>query len=339
MRRRSMMCQPGKCTAEVIMLHSRFCELFEIESPVLQAAIWPATAPELVAAVSEADGLGSIGAVFESAQQLRAQMGRVRELTDRPFVVNHVVPLLDEEAFEATLEARPAAVSFALGDPGGLVDRVHSAGAKVIHQVHTVGQAREAAGRGVDVVIAQGSEAGGQGMAAGVGSLALVPQVVDAVDPIPVLAAGGVADGRGLAAALALGAAGVNVGTRFLASREADAADAWKQLIAESESEDVVRFEAWAAIMPPSEGGYDVVPRVIRTDFVAEWEGRAQEAGRQADRLRAEIMAALEQRRPHELTPFTGQSAGLIGHVLPAAEIVRGMVAEAEIALERAGGA
>jgi enoyl-[acyl-carrier protein] reductase II len=318
------------------MLHTRFCELFEIDAPVLQAAIWPATAPELVAAVCEAGGLGSIGAVFWSAREVRDQIDRVRALTDRPFVVNHVVPAFDADAFEATLEARPAGVSFALGEPGELVDRVHSAGAKVIEQVHTVAQAREAAGRGADLVIAQGSEAGGQGMAAGVSSMALVPQVVDAVGPIPVLAAGGVADGRGLAAALALGAAGANVGTRFLASEEAGADDAWKQLILESESEDAVRFETWGAIMPPG-SGYDVVPRVIRTDFVAEWEGQAEEAGRQAERLTAEIMAAVQQRRPHELTPFTGQTAGMIGELLPAAEIVRRMVAGAEDALERAG--
>ena len=318
------------------MLHTRFCDLFEIDAPVLQAAIWPATTPELVAAVSEAGGLGSIGVVFWSAQEVREQVDRVRALTDRPFVVNHVVPALDADAFEATLEARPAGVSFALGDPADLVDRVHSTGAKVIQQVHTVTQAREAAARGVDVVIAQGSEAGGQGMAAGVGAMALVPQVVDAVSPIPVLAAGGVADGRGLAAALALGAAGANVGTRFLASEEAGADPEWKQLILDSESEDAVRFETWGAIMPAGGGGYDVVPRVIRTDFVAEWEGRAEEAGRQAERLRAEIMAAVEQRRPHELTPFTGQTAGLIRDVLPAAEIVRTIVADAEDALERA---
>ena len=167
------------------MLRTRFCELFDIEAPILQAAIWPATTPELVAAVSEAGGLGSVGAVFGSADSVRGQIERVRELTERPFVVNHVVPLFDEDAFEATLEARPAAVSFALGDPGGLVDRVHSVGAKAIHQVHTVAQARDAAQRGVDVVIAQGSEAGGQGMAAGVGAMALVPQVADAVAPIP----------------------------------------------------------------------------------------------------------------------------------------------------------
>jgi enoyl-[acyl-carrier protein] reductase II len=291
-----------------------------------------------VAAVSEAGGLGSIGAVFGSADHVRGQIERVRELTDRPFVVNHVVPVLDEDAFAATLEARPAAISFALGDPGGLVERVHAIGAKVIHQVHTVTQAREAAARGVDVVVAQGSEAGGQGMVAGVGAMALVPQVVDAVAPLPVLAAGGVADGRGLAAALVLGAAGANVGTRFLASEEAGADAAWKQSILGIESEDAVRFETWSAIMPAAPGGYDVVPRVIRTEFVERWERRPAEAADQADELRAEIMATVQQGRAHELTPFTGQTAGLIGEVLAAAEIVRRMVAEAEAALERASG-
>jgi enoyl-[acyl-carrier protein] reductase II len=317
-------------------LRTRFCELFGIEVPVLQAAIWPATSPELVAAVSGAGGLGSIGAIFESADDLRRQMSRVRELTDRPFVVNHVVPALDEDALAATLENPPAAVSFALGDPRLLVDRVHSAGVPVIHQVHTVGQAREAAQRGVDVIIAQGSEAGGQGLAAGVGTMALVPQVADAVAPIPVLAAGGVADGRGLAAALVLGAAGANIGTRFLASEEAGAHEQWKQQILEVESETAVRFEAWGAIMPPSEGGYDVVPRVIRTDFVAAWEGRREEAGRRAESLREEIMAAVRERRPHELTPFSGQSAGLVHDILPAAEILRTLARDAELALERA---
>jgi enoyl-[acyl-carrier protein] reductase II len=317
------------------VFRTRFCALFDLEVPVLQAAIWPATAPELVAAVSEAGALGSVGAVFGSAEHVREQMDRVRALTERPFVVNHVVPLLDEEALQATLEEPPAAVSFALGDPGPLVDRVQAAGAKVIHQVHTVQQAREAAERGVDVLIAQGAEAGGQGMAAGVGTMALVPQVVDAVDPIPVLAAGGVGDGRGLAAALVLGAAGVNVGTRLLASVEAGADEAWKQRIVEVESEETVRFEEWSAIMPAGGGGYDVVPRVIRTDFVATWERRPEEVRRHADDLRAQIVASLEDGRPHELTPFTGQSAGLVHDVRPAADIVRVLASEAEQALER----
>ena len=318
------------------MLHTAFCELFEVRAPVLQAAIWPATSPELVAAVADAGAIGSIGAVFSDAERISREIGRVRELTQRPFVVNHVVPLLDEEAFRATLEARPAGISFALGDPGELVARAHEAGSLVIHQVHTVEQAREAARLGVDVVIAQGSEAGGQGMSAGASTMTLVPQVVDAAAPIPVLAAGGVADGRGLAAALALGAAGVNVGTRFVASEEAGATAGWKRLVVDSRSEDAVRFETWSAIMPPATGGYDVVPRVIRTDFVARWHGRAEEAAREAERLREEIFTSIPQKRSEHVTPFTGQTAGLINEVLPAAEIVRAMVADAAAALERA---
>jgi enoyl-[acyl-carrier protein] reductase II len=249
--------------------------------------------------------------------------------------VNHVVPNLDEGAFQATLDARPAGVSFALGHPGRLVERAHAAGVKVIHQVHTVEQARETAELGVDVVIAQGSEAGGQGVAAGAGTLALVPQVADAVAPIPVLAAGGVADGRGLAAALALGAAGVNVGTRFLASEEASTDLRWKRGIVEAESEETVRFDTWSAIMPPRPpGAYEVVPRVMRTDFVREWESRGDEAVSEAERLRDEIMNAVREGRMHELVPFTGQSAGLVRDVQPADAIVRDLVAGAERALD-----
>jgi enoyl-[acyl-carrier protein] reductase II len=118
---------------ERAVLRTPVCDLVDIEVPIVQAAIWPATSPELVAAVCEAGGLGSIGAVFESAESVRRQIDRVRELTSRPFVVNHVVPLLDEESFRATLEAQPAVVTFGLGQPGELVERAQAAGAKVIH--------------------------------------------------------------------------------------------------------------------------------------------------------------------------------------------------------------
>jgi enoyl-[acyl-carrier protein] reductase II len=260
----------------------------------------------------------------------------VRELTSRPFAVNHVVPLLDEEAFEFTLEAKPAVISLALGDPGDFVERAHATGAKVIHQVHTVEQARRVAELGVDAIIAQGWEAGGQGISLGVGAMALIPQVVDAVAPIPVLAAGAVADGRGLAAALVLGAQGANVGTRFLASEEVSADESWKRAILATESEDVVRFEVWKEIFPPaSEGAYETVPRVMRTSFVEEWQRRPEEARREAERLRGELMSVVRERRPHELVPFTGQTAGLIHGVLPAGEIIRGMVSEAEEALRK----
>ena len=187
------------------------------------------------------------------------------------------------------------------------------------------------------MIIAQGSEAGGQGMALGVGAMALIPQVADAVDPIPVLAAGGVADGRGLAAALVLGAQGANVGTRFLASEEASADEGWKRAILEAESEDVVRFEAWEGIFPPAGGGaYATVPRVLRTPFVEEWSGRTREASKEAEPAAGEVLSAIRGRTTHELLPFTGQTAGMVHEVSPAGEIVERMVAEAERALARA---
>jgi nitronate monooxygenase/enoyl-[acyl-carrier protein] reductase II len=247
------------------------------------------------------------------------------------------VTTLDEAAFALTLAARPAVISLALDDPGDLVARAHAEGTKVIQQVTTVAQARQAAERGVDAIIAQGGEAGGFG--GSVAALTLVPQVVDAVSPIPVFAAGGICDGRGLAAALMLGAQGVNVGTRFLASAEASISDGWKQAIVGASSEDVVKVEVWNDILPlPGTAGYGTVPRAIRTPFIDEWQARREDAKREASRLQGEVMGALQQGRFHELVPFAGQTAGAIRAVLPAAEIVRQMVAEAEDALGRGSG-
>jgi enoyl-[acyl-carrier protein] reductase II len=320
------------------VLRTRFTELFEIEVPIVQAPIWPAITPELVAAVGEAGAIGSLSGMFVSREELGAQIGRVRELTDRPFIVNHVIPQLDQDTFEATLEAAPAGVSFALGDPGGLVARARDAGARVLQQVHTVTQARAAADLGVDVIIAQGSDAGGQGMLGAPGTLTLVPQGVDAVDPIPVLAAGGVADGRGLAAVLAAGAAGANIGTRFLASEEAAAHEDWKLAIIGAESEAATRLEQWAALFPPeSEAIYPVVPRVLGSEFVERMRSSATPAADSAEAMRAEVIAAITDGRTHELVPFTGQTAGLIHETLPAAEIVRRMASEAEAAAARLG--
>lgn len=316
-------------------MRTRLCDLLKLEVPVIQAAIWPATTPELVAAVNRAGAIGSLGAVFGSAEAIASEIDRTRELTDRPFIVNHVVPQLDEGAFEATLEARPAAVSFALGRPDGLVERAHAAGTKVIHQVHTVDQARDAADLGVDALIAQGSEAGGQGMAAGASTLTLVPQVVDAVPELPVIAAGGIADGRGLAAVITAGADGANVGTRFLAADEAASGAEWRDRIVASDSHEAVRLESWDELFPrATASAYPVVPRVLRTEFVdSMW--RPEDARRHADEARARIGEAIARRAPHEVVPFTGQSTGLVKDVLPAEQIVRRLVEEAEAAAGR----
>ena len=318
------------------MLRTRLCDLLGIEHPVIQASIGPWSSAELVAAVSNAGGLGSVGTSLQSAEDLRKQLARTRELTDRPFAVNHTARPFKEEAFALTLEAGPKLVSFALGHPGDLVERAHDAGILFMQQVHTVEQAYRAAEAEVDVIVAQGSEAGGFGGT--VGAMSLVPQVVDAATPVPVVAAGGVADGRGLAAMLLLGAQGVNIGTRFVASTEAAVADDWKQRILVADSEDAVKVEFAVHVFPrPSrEGGYGTLPRVLRTPFVDEWNRREENVQREAQRLGSELVGAIKQGRGHQLVPFTGQTAGLIHDILPAGEIVRRIVAEAEEALRRA---
>jgi nitronate monooxygenase/enoyl-[acyl-carrier protein] reductase II len=313
-------------------MHTPLCGLLGIESPVIQASIGPWTTVELSAAVSEAGGLGSLGTALRSADQVRADMARMRELTDRPFAVNHTVRPFDEAAFAAALEEPPAVVSLAIGRSAELVRRVHAAGSLFMQQVHTVDQAVEAAELGADVIIAQGGEAGGFG--GFVSTMALVPQVVDAVSPIPVVAAGGIADGRGLAAAIALGAQGVNIGTRFLASQEVAIREPWKRAIVDARSEDAVKVEFADAVFPPAEpGGYATLPRTLRTPFVDEWNARPDEARREGARLGSELLEAARAGRADEMVPFTGQTAGIIDSILPAGEIVERLVREAERAL------
>jgi len=309
-------------------VRTRICDLLGIEHPVIQAGMSLFTSAELVCAVSNAGGLGSLGCWRRTAEDFSRQIAAIRERTDRPFAINHVVQALDEDVFRASLKARPALISMALADPGNLVKRIHDAGAKAMMQVTTVAQARQAAERGIDIIVAQGSDGGGY--IGTVGTMALVPQVVDAVRPLPVLAAGGIADGRGLAAALMLGAEGVNVGTRFLASNEAPVGPAWKAGILEAEAEDAVRVDVVNDIMPnPGSLGYGTVLRSLRSPFVDTWRERRDEAARDAGRLLAELVALTQQGRIGDALPAAGQSAGMIHEILPAAEIVRRMVEEA----------
>src|SRR6185503_6500711 len=166
-------------------MRTRICELLGIDYPVIQAGMSLFTSAELVCAVSNAGGLGSLGCWRRGAEDFERQLFQIRKNTKRPFAINHVVPALDEAVFAMTLEARPALVSLALGDPGELVQRIHDAGCKAMQQVTTVAQARQAAERGVDIIVAQGSDGGGYTGA--VGTMALVPQVVDAERPLPVV--------------------------------------------------------------------------------------------------------------------------------------------------------
>ena len=317
------------------MIRTSLCGLLGIDYPIILAAMDSATSAEFAAAASNAGGLGSIGSLTRSTAAVLRDIQVIPSLTTRPFAINHVVPTLDEAAFVASLEARPAAISFALGDPGDLVKRAHDAGTLVIVQITTVAQAVEAAERGADLIIAQGGESGGY--TGVVSTLVLVPQVVDAVVPIPVVAAGGIFDGRGLAAALLLGAVGVNIGTRFLASPEAPITDGWRQAILRANSEDTMRLDVYNDILPlPGTAGYGTVLRSIRTPFMDEWQTKREEARSARERLREELQVATKAGRRHELLLTAGQTVGGIKDIVPVAQIMQRMMAEAELALSRA---
>ena len=317
------------------MLHTRLCELLDVRVPLIQAGMAVYTSPGLAAAVSNAGALGSLGAWLRPADQLRRDLVELREATDRPFAVNHVVPDLDRDALEFTFDAAPAVVSFALDDAGDLMDRAHDVGSLVMQQVTTVPQAEAAAAHGADIIVAQGHEAGGY--AGTVTTLTLVPQVVDAVAPLPVVAAGGIADGRGLAAALMLGAVGANIGTRFLASREAPIGEGWKRAIVDSSSDAWAQLDFWNDLYPtPGQKGYGTRVRAMRTAFIERWHERRDDVRRDRRAVLAELEAAEEAGKYDELFVVGGQSAGLIDDVLPAGQIVETIAAEAEATLARA---
>jgi len=317
------------------MLNTALCDILGIDVPIILAPMGTCTSAEFAAAVSNEGGLGGIGSLFRTTAAVKRDIDLVKTLTNKPYAVNHIPQTLDAEAFRHTLAARPAVISFALGDPGDLVRQAHDVGSRVMLQVTTVAQAIQAAERGVDVIIAQGGEAGGY--CGDVSTLALVPQVVDAVSPIPVVAAGGIFDGRGIAAALMLGAAGVNLGTRFIATKEAPVSEEWKKAIAQANSEDAIKVDVLNDISPlPGTAGFGTVLRSLHTAFVDEWSAKRDEACRDRDRLRNQIISTTQAGRPHETLLTAGQTAGGIKQILPVAVIMRQLIAEAEAALSKA---
>jgi nitronate monooxygenase/enoyl-[acyl-carrier protein] reductase II len=317
------------------MLKTPLCDLLGIEVPIILAPMGTCTSGEFAAAVSNNGGLGGVGSLFRAAAAIKRDIDVVRRLTSRPFALNHIPQNLVPEAFDYALAARPAVMSFALADPGDLARRARDLGSRIMIQVTTVAQAVQAAERGADIIIAQGGEAGGY--AGDVSTMALVPQVVDAVAPIPVVAAGGIFDGRGIAAALMLGAAGVNLGTRFIACRESPAPDEWKRAIVAARSEDIMRAEVLNDIVPlPGTVGFGTVLRSIRTEFLDHWSVNRDEARRERDRLKAEIISTTQAGRRHATLLTAGQTAGGITDIPAVAELMHRLIAEAEAVLARA---
>ena len=329
------------------MLRTSLCKLLNIEAPVICAPMGPhITSLELAAEVSNAGGLGIISFGAYPPPILRQEIRRLRALTKNPFGVNLLLQFPVEEHVNVCVEERVPVISFFWGDPSPYVQTAHAAGLKVIDQVGSVEAAKRSAGAGVDAIIAQGVEAGGH-IAGQVSTMALVPRVVDAVSPVPVVAAGGIADGRGLVAALALGAEGVVLGTRFLATPEAAAHPIYKQKVLEATEEDTVRTTLFGRGWP------NAPHRTLRTAFVDEWlkdEARGSEQRVDEPVIGESIFGGerVPLQRFAGLPPtaeatgdiesmglLAGQSVGLVSDIKPAAVIVRELVAGARAIIER----
>ena len=303
--------------------------------PVVQAPIGPAATPALTAAVSEAGGIGSLGASWTEPGMLRAQIREIRRRTERPFMVNLVLAFEQEERLELALAEGVELVSFSCGIDAGLVARAHVAGATVLAQAGSAAEARAAVDAGCDVVVAQGVEAGGH-VQGDTGMLALVEELARTL-PMPVLAAGGIADGQGVAAAMAAGAAGAMLGTRFVATEEADVHAEWSARLVAASAADTVLTGLF-------DGGWPGAPhRVLRNSTYRRWDeaGRPPPGSRpgegdvvaQSGGIDIERYAADEPRRDttgelEAMCLYAGRGVGRIASVEPAADVVSRIASE-----------
>ena len=329
------------------MLQTPLCKRLGIEHPVFSAGIGTAAGPELAAAVSNAGGLGVLGTASMPAKMVRTQIQRLRDLTDKPFGVNLVLAVLRRGQVEVCIDEKVPVLVLFWGDAAPYVDDAHRHGIQVLVQVGSVAEAQAAVAAGVDAVIAQGAEAGGHVRGRTALSV-LVPAVVRAVSPVPVIAAGGIANGAGLLAALSLGAQAVSLGTRFLASDEAHAAPAYKQRVVQARAEDTVYTQLF-------DGGFPHAPhRVLRNRAIDVWQAAGHPASGQRPG-EGEVIGAIpsggvmvDVQRFSAFVPdpgttadleqmalYAGESCELVHDIQPAARIVRDLVMEAEHALRQ----
>ena len=317
------------------MIRTPICDLLGIEHPIALGGMGTGTNPELVAAVSNAGGLGALGCHGMRAEEVVERTASIRRQTNKPFGLNFLLFHLREDSFAAALELRPAVMQLAWAKPEqdlrAYVERAHQAGCVVTYMASTVAEATRAAKAGADILIAQGTEGGGH--VGWMGSMPLVPMVVDAVAPIPVLAAGGFADGRGLVAALALGADGILLGTRFLATVESPLHPNFKQAIVESDGHDTQLSEipdiAAGLVWPGS------MIRSRRNRFIERWAGREWALRRDQAAALEGLRAARRSGDVEEGSLAMGQDAGLIRDIPPAGEVVTRIAQEAEEILRK----
>jgi len=318
----------------ITMIITSLTEMFDLQHPVVLGPMGGVSGGRLAAAVSNAGGLGLVGGGYGNADWLRTELTRVSKQTSRPWGVGFITWSLNRSILDLALDYCPDAVMLSFGDPSPYTQAIKSAGCWLICQVQDVVQAKAACAAGADLIVAEGAEAGGHS-----GSRAtfpLVPAIVDAVHPVPVIAAGGIGDGRGLAAALMLGAQGVLLGTRFYATHEALGQAAAKQRIvaaaggdtAHTRAFDIVRGLEWPAQYPG---------RALRNRFMEQWQGRDDELRAAAQTAGIAYQQAVEAEDYETAVVWAGEVVDLIKDIEDAETIVQRISAEAEVLLQSAG--
>lgn len=315
------------------MLVTTLTKAFGLTHPIVLAPMGGVAGGRLAAAVSNAGGLGLVGGGYGDREWLAHELGLVQAHTKCAWGAGLITWSIGEGILELVLEHRPRAVMLSFGDPRPHAEAIKAAGCALICQVQGVPEARLAQEAGADFIVAQGTEAGGHGgMRA---TLPLVPAIVDLVAPTPVIAAGGIVDGRGLAAALMLGAQGALIGTRFCASTEALGRDAAKRRLVEANGGetartrvfDIVRGYAWPA---PYTG------RALRNAFMGRFDGREDELVAARSRERGAYFAAVERDDYETALVWAGEGVDLVTSIEPAGELVATIGAQAEARLRAA---
>ena len=308
-------------------MKNRVTEILGSAYPIIQGAMRLITLGEMAAAVSGSGGFGVIASSGLEGEKLRAEIRKARSLTGRPFGIN--IPIYRPNALEAleiAIEEGVKTITASAGDPGKVIRRVKEAGMKVLQVVASVDMAKKAEAAGVDAVIAVGAEGGGHVGRDEIATMVLIPQVVDTVK-IPVVAAGGIGDARGWLAAFALGAEGIQMGTRFLATKECSIAETHKQAILEAKDN---------STLIAARRGYPI--RVLKNK-AAMTIRTLDESGASQDEINAfvdKISRGAEEDRDNKLIS-AGQVAGMIRSIMTVEEVIRSMVADAKIVTQNLG--
>lgn len=319
-------------------LRTRLTDLFDIDAPILLAPMTPASTAELAMAVTEGGGLGLIGGGYGDRPWLERQLAAAKgHKVGCGFITWSMARA--PELLDIALAARPAALMLSFADPAPFARRVTDAGIPLICQVHTLEQLARAAGCGASVIVAQGTEAGGHGLEAR-STMPFVPAAADWLarhaPDVLLAAAGGIADGRGLAAALALGADGVLMGTRFWATQEADIHVAAKNRVVAADGDATVRTRVYD-IAKRKDWPQDYTGRLLRNDFITAWHGREEALRAATEDHKAQVEEAYRDGDYDMANVTVGEAVGLVHDLPPAAALTRRIAAQAEQVLARLG--